>query len=150
MIPSELLQKDIITTLKANSALITALAPSGTASVLENQFQGQNFIYPAIRVDILPQTPIGTGTDRTRLSTVSFAIRSYSEKSSGYEANHLITLVTNALFNKQIDGTNESNQPYYRLLRININNVDGAFRVASRLWMAVAIFEGEANLINPP
>ena len=138
MIPSELLQKTIITALINNTALVNYLSPSGSASILESQYQGQDYVYPAIRVDILPQVPMGTGTDRVRLSYVTFAIRTFSQKSTSYEANHLLTLATNALFNKQLDGTDESGQPNHRLLKINITTIDGAFRIASYLWTAVS------------
>lgn len=148
MIPIELLQKSIIAKLRANTALITYLG--GTSQIKENQWQGQDFTYPAIRLDIQPQTPMGTGTDRTRLSNSMWMIRTYSQEKDSYQANHMITLVVNALFNKQIDGTDENNNPYFRLLRINILNIDGAFRITDRLWMATAIFESEGNLINPP
>lgn len=150
MIPNELLQKGIVAKLKADAALTAYLAPSGSASVLENQYQGQDFVYPAIRVDILPQQPIGNGTDRLRISSCIFTVRAYSAKSSSYEANHLATLVGQALFNKQIDGTDESSQANFRLLRINILNIDGAFRISDRLWMATATFDSEGNIISPP
>lgn len=148
MIPMELLQKSIITTLRQNAPLNSALLVSGTV-ILENQFQGTEFSYPAIRVDIQPQVPIGTGTDRIRLSNSVFVVRTYSVKKSSYEANHLLTLVNQALFDTQIKG-NSLDTPNFMLLRVNLINVDGAFRVGNRLWMAVATYESEGNIIINP
>lgn len=147
MIPIELIQKAIIAKLKANTALTTALG--GSNQIKENQWQGQDFTYPALRVEIQTENPMGTGTDRTRLSNSMWMIRAYSDEKSSYQANHLITLVNAALFNTQIDGTDENGNPHFRLLRLNIISADTAFRIGDRLWMGTVTYESEGNVLIP-
>jgi hypothetical protein len=144
------LKKAVIDILKADSALVAALG-NDASKIKESQFQGQDFEYPAIRVDMQLQTPIGSGTDRTRLSYGNWTIRVFSSDKSSQEADNLLGLVINALFDKQkIGGTDLNNNVNFNLVRINIINTDPAFRVSDRLWMGTAVFEGLLNIVSPP
>jgi hypothetical protein len=148
MINPAYLKQAVINLLKADTTLVTALGNSD--KIKEAQFQGQDFSYPAIRVDLQLQTPIGTGTDRVRLSNASWTIRVYSTDSSSLEADNIIGLVINAMFNKQWVGTDLSNNVNFNLVRINLINTDPAFRISERAWMGTIVFEGLINLISPP
>jgi len=144
MISPELVQRAIIKMLQADAGLSAVL--TGTKQILELEYQGQDFSYPNIRVDIQPQSPIGTGTDRTRLSLIHWTNRIYSEQPSSQEANHLLGLVVKAQFDKQWVGTDSNNIPNFYLIRINLASIDNAMRIADKLWVASAIFE---SVVNP-
>lgn len=148
MISDDLVQKAIMGFLRADVNLMAAL--SGTTQILEGEYQGQDFIYPNVRVFMQPQQPIGNGVDRPKLSTVHWTIRCSSEQPSAQEANHLMGLVVNALFTKQITGTDYNNLPNFSLVRIDLANSAGAVRIADRIWVATAIFQSAANPLIAP
>jgi len=148
MISPDLIQKAVIKFLQADTALMSVL--SGTNQVLELEYQGQDFVYPNIRVDIQPQTPIGNGTDRPKLSTIHWTTRVYSEQPSSREANYLLGLVIQATFNKQWVGTDYNDLPFFRLIRVDLASQDNAIRITDRLWVASAIFQSEVNPISFP
>lgn len=148
MIDAELLKRGIVQHLKSDTTVTSLL--SGTSQIKESNYQGQDFVYPAIRIDVQPQIPLGTGTDRVRLSRSLWIIRVYSEDKSSAPANRLLSAVISSLFDSQIHGTNENNIPNFVLIRINLITSDDAFRISDRLWMATATFESEGNLLNPP
>lgn len=140
------LQKAIIQLLKANTPLVAALTSDG--DIKEAQWQGQDFIYPAIRVDIHPQYPIGNGVDRLILSRGTWSVRTYSTQNNSYQANNLMGLVIDALFNKQWSGTDNSDVFNFNVIRVNIINVDNAMRLSNRLWMATAMFDSQLNILK--
>lgn len=149
MISPEHVQKAIIAKLKTNLPLVNALG--GADKIKEIGYQGMDFTYPAIRVDINSQTPIGNGTDHVRLSTFDWSIKIYSEKDSSYEANNLMGLVMNALFNVQIlDATDNNNIPHFNIIRIDVITTNNAMRINERLWAAEIFFESQMNIQTPP
>ena len=149
MISPELIQKAVIAKLKANTALVTALGSAD--KIKESQYQSTDFVYPAVRVDINEQTPIGNGVDHLKLSTVGWSVRVYSEKDSSFEANDLLGLVLTALFNTQIiDATDENSVPHFTMIRIDVTTTQNAIRTAERLWFAEAFFESVIHpLVSP-
>jgi hypothetical protein len=133
MVNEELLQRSIYQYLRLQMPqYVTGI----TINFGESQLQDPDFTYPAIRVIITDQNPDGTGQDRLKLSKVYFIVRSYSERPSSYEANTLLGIARQRLFNKQITGTNLSNQPDHRIDRIDIANEKAAQRSGDRLWLA--------------
>jgi hypothetical protein len=150
MIRPDLVQKAIIDMLRADVPLITALG-GDTQKIQELEIQLQNFTYPKIGVDVQPQYPVGNGTDHTKLSTIHWMNRVYSEKPSSQEANYLLSLVINAQFNKQWLATDENNNPNFYLIRIDmIGGADNAIRIGDKLWVASATFESQVNLKTAP
>lgn len=149
MVSPDYIQKAIIAKLKANVALVTALG--GAERIKEAGYQSTDFTYPAVRVDIGPQTPTGNGTDHLRLSRVGWSVRIYSEKDSSFQSNNLLGLVMGALFNTQaINATDENNSPHFTIIRIDILTTNNGNRLGERLWMSEAFFESEINLLTPP
>lgn len=146
MINPDLVKKGLLDFLQADSALVNAIG--GTSQIAEGQFQGQDFTYPRIIIDVQPQTPIGDGIDRLKLSTLNWTVRVFSEDKASHEANNLLNLVMEAQFNKQWTGTDTNNTPNFRLIRVDLVNIEDAFRLSERLWMASATFESQVNLTS--
>lgn len=140
MIGIDYIQKAIIETLRNNQPLMAALG-GDINKITENQFQGQDIRFPTIKVDMGPQSPIGNGTDRVKLSNASWSIVVFSEDLGSRQANNLLNLVTQALFNTQITGRNETNNPIFYILRIDVVNSQAAIRITNRLWKAEVFFE---------
>lgn len=141
MVDPELLQKDILTKIKTFQIYVTGI----TLHFAESQVQDDDFNYPAIRVMIISQIPIGNGTDRLKLSNVNFVVRVYSEKRSGYETSEVLGIINNKLFNRQIDGKTLDGIATYRLNRIDLLETKNPIRLAERLWMAETFFRSEAT-----
>lgn len=149
MVSLDLVQKNLIKMLQSDANLMTALS-NDINKILEMDYQGQDFTYPNVRLDVQLQNPVGNGTDRTRLSTIHWTTRVYSDKPYSQEANHILGLVMEAQFNKQWVGTDENGVPNFYLIRINLSNSDAALRIANKLWIATAVFESQINLKTAP
>src|SRR5688572_30727847 len=103
MIDNDLIQAAIVAKLKANSPLTTWLAARSTAGeIREGQFQGREFLYPSVRVELGTQIEEG---NPPCYSTLPFTIYAYSEKNSSQEANQLAGYVQDALLRKNVTGS---------------------------------------------
>jgi len=141
MVEPELIQKDVLAKLKTFQIYFTGI----TLHFAETQTQDDDFNYPAVRVMIINQIPVGNGTDRLKLSRVNFAVRVYSEKRSDYEANTVAGVIEKRLFNRQINGTDLSGNASYRLDRIDSSELKSAVRLADRLWMSEIFFNSNVT-----
>ena len=153
MIPDYLIQKAIISKLQSDTGIITVLSGTNStiAQIREEQYFGDNFVYPAIRVHVLDNPPEGNGIDRIKLSRVSFSVSCYSEEPSSFECSKLNSKVIDALFDKQvINGTDENNNPYFNLIRIDYESGNNAFRLDNRIWFALSIFSGTLHKLVSP
>lgn len=139
MITNSEFQEALITRLKDNTraeiaALHAALAGSDSSEVRENQFQGTEFLYPAIRVHVNYNNPIGEPPCRDDLFRLYFSITSWSETASSKEADDIAGLVGEALDEQIIDAAS------FRTGNISLGNINSATRIGPRLWRAEAFF----------
>lgn len=139
MVEPELLQKSIFQKLKTD---IPQYFTGITLDFSEAQVQDETFLYPAIRLVITDQNPIGTGTDRLKLSEVYFVVRVFAEPRSSYVANTIAGVIASKIFNRQINGTDLSGVSNHRIDRIDLINIKNAIRMTERLWMAEVYFQG--------
>jgi hypothetical protein len=138
MISDELVQAGIIAKLKANTALITFLTDrSAGDEIRENQWQGRQFVYPLIRVDLVNQDEVGNPPCFSRASFNVFAI---TEGDSSKDAGVLAGLVNEALIRKKFSGTG-----YNSGLIVSLGSA-GAIRTAERTWQALRQYQ--ANLFG--
>lgn len=132
MIDNDLLQAAVVAKLKANSALTTWLAARSTAGeIREGQFQGREFEYPSVRVELGTQIEDG---NPPCFSTLPFTIYAYSEKDSSQEANQLAGLVADALLRQNVSGSGWHSQ-----LIISDGQI-AARRVSERVWQAASLY----------
>lgn len=135
MISPELIQAAIITQLKANTALINWLTARNAANeIRENEWQGSNFVYPNVRVDLGTQVPVTNGVCHPTQSNLSFSVFSFSEQDSSKQANVLAGLVNAALFNTRLSGTG------WASLLIDSDGVLPANRTLERVWQATGLY----------
>lgn len=133
MISAELVQAGIIAKLKADTSLIAWLtARSASAEIRENQWQGRQFVYPAIRVDLLPQTEPG---NPPCYSQVLFNVFAFTESDSSKDCGILAGLVDTALIRKKISGTG-----YDSGLVLSLGAVP-PLRTAERVWQALGQYQ---------
>lgn len=136
MISPDLVQAGIITHLKADTALIAWLTTySAQAEVRENQWQGREFVYPAVRVDLLNQTEPG---DPPCFSQVQFSVFSFAEGDSSLTCAQLSGLIDTALIRKKFSGTG-----YESGLVTTLGGIP-PIRTGERVWQGLGQYQ--ANL----
>lgn len=129
MIRNDLIQAGLITKLKANSALTSFLTIAGAPDdIREAWFQGREYLYPNIRVDLGTQTEKG---NPPCFSGLPFTIYCHSENNSSQEANELAGLVNDALIRKVFTGSG------WRSGSIQADGSIAAIRATERIWQAV-------------
>lgn len=133
MISPELVQAGIITKLKANTALTTWLTDRSAGSeIRENQWQGRQFVYPAIRVDLLAQTEPG---NPPCYSQALFNVFAFTEGDSSKDCGILAGLVNTALIRKKFSGTG------YDSGLVSSLGVVSPIRTAERTWQALGQYQ---------
>ena len=103
----------------------------------EKQWQGKDFVYPAIRVNIILQKPavdVNCGW-----SDLQFSVQCYSENSSSYESETMEFQVTDVLDKKTIssDGV--------KIYSIHCVGMVGSNRIDERTWMAEVLFTAKVQ-----
>ena len=132
MIPNDDVQAGLITKLKADTDLTAYLTgQSATDEIRENQWQGVDFTYPAVRVDLTEQTEAG---NPPCLSDLVFSVHCFGEGNSSLEADHVAGLVMQALLRKAFVGTGFTSGI------IANDSLVGAVRQAERVWRSTALF----------
>jgi len=137
MITNNEIQQALITRLKDNTQYgIVALHAALTTDeeIRENQFQGTQFVYPAIRVNLTYLNPTENTPCRDDIFRSYFSIISYSESTSSLEADTIAGLVADALDEAVIDVT------AFRTGNISLGSVNAAIRIGPRLWRAETFF----------
>lgn len=137
MITNNQIQEALVTRLKDSTrpeiAAIHAALASGD-EVRENQFQGTEFAYPAIRVSFAYLNPTENTPCRDDIFRSYFSIVSFSESTSSLEADNIAGLVAEALDEAIIDVAT------FRTGNISLGSVNGAIRIGPRLWRAETFF----------
>lgn len=137
MISHASFQEQIIEELQAFTTLVALVAEE---EIREYYYQGTEFGYPNIRVDVRPQVPDGTGNCRLQHSVMNFAVIFNSESDSSLECEQIGFQVVEALFGRQLQDTVPSQGPTWKSLRIDLINLGGPIRTGERTWSGQAIF----------
>lgn len=128
-------QAAIIAHLKADTALVAWLtARSAQNEIRENQWQGTDFTYPAVRVDLLPQLENG---NPPCFSQQLFNVYGFIEGNSSLEGGDLIELIDAALIRKNIVN---STYGITTGLIISLGTI-APIRTAERVWQATGQYQ---------
>jgi hypothetical protein len=120
----------IIAKLKANTALMAAMEAIKTgasAEVREHQWAGRTFIYPAIRIDLLPQAEVG---NPPCYSSQPFNAYIYTEDDSSFHCGSLLALVDTALIRRSISASS-----FHTGIIESVSSIPPA-RQTERVWRA--------------
>lgn len=90
------IQAALVSALKADSTIITTVMLAD--EIRENQWQGKDFVYPNIRVDMLPERPATMSNCEGNYLDVQFRV--FSEQTSSKEANDIAVKIANKFHNK--------------------------------------------------
>jgi hypothetical protein len=129
MISNSIVQAAIISKLKGNSTIVATLNSSN--EIKESQWQGVDFLYPAVRVNI------GTQSNDRRspycnFGYLPFSIRVFSEQKSSLEADNIMGIINNELHGSWAVGT------AMILNQIECIGLIGAIRIGEQLWQSQA------------
>lgn len=131
MLSNDLIQAAIITKLKADTALVAFLTAASAANeIREAQWQGREFVYPAVRVTVGTQLAGGNGPCYTTTGQTPFTIYCYSEQDSSQQADQLAGLVDDALLGLHLSGTG------FRTGPVLSDGLIKAIRTGERVWQA--------------
>ena len=100
MIPDWMIQADLITKIKNTYAITT-----GTTDIHEYEWQGDEFTYPNIRLDLEDNRYEFNEQERCALQTIEFSVYIYSEERSSRQCSYIKGLVANALIGLGFTGT---------------------------------------------
>jgi hypothetical protein len=142
MISNELIQKAILTKLKADATLVGYLGSSN--NIKESQWQGSTFSYPANRIGEFFQVPLLNGT-RTKLSQITFRVETYSEKASSQECQKINGRVVDVLFDSFIYGLNDTGVHTFNLIKIDCVSSGNLVRVTENLWYCASNYRSELH-----
>jgi len=105
MISDELLQTDILAKLKSISSVITLL-PDGTEGIRELQWQGDNFQYPNVRLDLEDSGYEFDEQEQCQLYFAEFSLYVFSEERSSRQCSQIKGLLENYLTGRGWTGAN--------------------------------------------
>jgi len=137
MIINSQIQQELVTRLKDGTRPEIATLHAALATdeeIRENQFQGTQFAYPAIRVAFTYLNPTENTPCRDDIFRSYFSIVSFSESTSSLEADTIAGLVAEALDEAMINVT------AFRTGNISLGSVNAAIRIGPRLWRAETFF----------
>lgn len=145
MIRPDLVQSGLIAHLKTKTAVTDLL--SSTGDIKEDQWQGRDFVYPAIRfgnIALIPQTD-----NSCELYSLDLAWYVFSEKPSSWEADKISGIINAELNNAQFsvsvtDGDGEIYDLQFYLRTIQIQPAE---RIDERTWKSVVVQIGRVS--NP-
>mgnify|MGYP001587158750 CR=1 FL=1 len=132
MIGNDVIQGNIVTDLKAATAITALLASAG--EIRELQYQGADFAYPALRVHVDDNAPIVI-REQCDHANLTFTIRAFTEGGSSRSSSTLAAAVNARYHRRNFQGTG-----WYSWFRAAA--LLGPRRVGERLWMSEVIFRG--------
>lgn len=134
MISINQVQSAIVSALKANAPLVAVVGDE----IRESQWQGTEFAYPAVRIDLENLRSTGRGgTCTTTNSTVPFSVVAFSEDASSQQADQIIGLVVGALLDHQLTSVDFSSG----FVRMSGVGQSSAKRATERVWRAIVGLE---------
>lgn len=129
------IQAAFVTSLKADT-LVTAVMLAD--EIRENQWQGKDFTYPNVRIDMLPERPATMSNCEGNYVDVLFRV--FSEQTSSKEANDIAVKIANKYHNKSFPiGT-------LRFMLV-CSSLVPANRIDTKTWEAQVRFTGTAIIV---
>ena len=126
------IQAALIAWAKANT---TITAEVGADEIREDQWQGDGFAYPNIRLRLISNNPL---TPDCNYSTVSLSWLVFSEDNSSLEADRIAGIISNELHEKSFQSNNIA-------FMFNVTNLVPAIRSDRNTWRSEVIVNGVAS-----
>lgn len=123
---------------------ITSLLEGGAKGVKEAQYQGSDFTYPALRVQITRQTP-DLDAEQCEIWRLIANARCYAEGPSSKPADELSGVVAANTHKKKLKGGTLGVDAFY-IPRMYVTGHLAAVRLTERLWRTEVLIEGNLYL----
>ena len=127
MIADQEIQADIISKLKS-IVLVTSLLPEGQSGIKELQWQGDEFRYPGVRLDLEDNSYEFDEQERCELQVTEFSVYVFSEEKSSKQCSTVKGLLATALVGLGFTGT------YAKYTRLRLVDNIPAIRQDERTW----------------
>jgi len=125
------IQAALVAKLKAETTVLAEL--SDTDEIRENQWQGTEFSYPAIRVRMISNVPLkNSDCDQTSIG-VGFQV--FSEDASSMQADEIAGIINAALHDKPFSQSG-------LLIALRTDDLIPAIRSNMRTWKSEALMSG--------
>jgi hypothetical protein len=143
MLRNDEIQAALVAYLKTVTAvtnlLITFDNPSGTLEIREDQWQGDEFGYPNVRIRMISNIPYGDSS-QCNASTFTVSMMAYSEDFSSYEADKIAGIISTSLHGKSFTQGSVA-------VVIRTTNLIPAVRDDRRTWRSECLMQGVASRI---
>ena len=126
------IQAALIAWSKAN---ITITAEVVAVEIREDQWQGDEFTYPNIRLRLISNNPL---TEQCNYSTVSLSWLVFNEDNSSLEADRIAGIISNELHEKSFQSNNIA-------FMFSVTNLVPAIRSDRNTWRSEVIINGVAS-----
>ena len=134
MISNNEIQEALIIELQAETTVLVEL--SDTDEIREDQWQGTEFSYPAIRVKMISNKPlVASGCDQTKISV---GLEVFSEDASSMQADRIAGIIQDALHDKPFSQGS-------LLIALRTNDLIPAMRSNVRTWKSEVLMNGIAS-----
>lgn len=140
MIPNSEIQSALVSKIKANATIVLQLTNNDTEDIKEDNWQGRNFDYPAIRINLLDQVIDPSSNDRCLVSKSIFSIIILSTDDSSKQADDIAGVVASQLDNK---GFTQSGIKFERLRCERLIPA----KPVNDLWRSEAVFSSRVRRI---
>ena len=126
MISHDIIQAAVIAKLRASAALLAV-----TADIRELGYQGTDFTYPNVRLQIQAQE---ADLDCATLSLVTFSLYAYSDLPSSKECSSLVDMARRVLNNHMLIDIAQVER--FMGLRMRSLTMSSPYRATSKVWRA--------------
>ena len=135
MLRNDQIQAAIISKLKGNTTIVAELASS--AEIKEDQYQGTEFSYPGVRVQLTSNEPL-TQDANCPHTRIGLSLLVFTEDDSSLEADRIAGIIHNELHSTQftINGI---------AISLHTTNLVPAIRSDIRTWRSQILMSGIAS-----
>lgn len=134
MLRNDQIQSAIIDRLKGNTSILALLSSSG--DIKEDQWQGTSFVYPAVRLQLNSNQPLGDAN--CRHSTISLSILVYTEDDNSLLVDKIAGIINNELHDKQFSSSGIA-------VSLRTTNLVPAVKSDVRTWRSQILMTGIAS-----
>lgn len=138
MITNDIIQAGIISKLKSISAIVALVG----SEIRESSWQGTDFVYPSIRVDLQPTSPSIEGCN---FSEIDFWISVYSEKASSLESSQIQAVIVENM-PRSFSYVSGLNTYLFSGVIIPRNGLGSPFRMNERTWTNQITYQGIVSM----
>ena len=130
------LKAALLAKMQSNPTIVALL--SASSDIKENQWQGKDFIYPAVRIYVFPKGNLPTEAN-CNFSTIMMGINIFSEQDSSQECDYIAGIIGNELHTQSFTSL------AITFTGLIVKELNPAIRIDDRTWQANIVLIGTAS-----